>query len=113
MSTQSGLLLPFQCASVLPCSYGCWSFPGIVIISGPSYVVLCTGYTWLRMAMESCALSNKAYNWLRSSIFALMQQGTMGAWQPAISEAFFLLLFVSSTQMPAAGLHGSWRMWQT
>ncbi len=39
--------------------------------------------------MSSAALSNKAYTWLHSSIFVLMQQGTMGAWQPMISEASY------------------------
>jgi hypothetical protein len=39
--------------------------------------------------VSSAALSNKAYTWLCSYIFALMQQGNMGAWQPVISEAFY------------------------
>jgi hypothetical protein len=47
------------------------------------------GLEWLRNHVCSSASSNKAYTWLRSSIFALTQQGTMGAWQPAISEAFY------------------------
>jgi hypothetical protein len=39
--------------------------------------------------MSLTASSNKAYTLLHSSLFAMMQQGTMGTWQPVISDAFY------------------------
>jgi hypothetical protein len=64
------------------------------------------GIEWMRNHVSSTASHSKAYTWLRSSIFALMQHGTMGAWQPDISKAFLMHQFLSSLLMQVVGRLG-------
>jgi hypothetical protein len=47
------------------------------------------GIEWMQNHVLSTASHSKAYTWLWTLIFALMQHGTMEAWQPDISKVFF------------------------